>query len=167
MTTLDQSHALHSTFREKTLEHAFVGELLRSLWTRGIRDAEVLTADVDAAGYDLVVEAKGVMRHIQLKSTTVGGRTSRQKVHTKLAEKPSGCVVWMWVDPDTLSFESWGWFGSDPGDPLPDLANYPVAKHTKGDASGVKAERQSIRTVPKGAFDRLASIDALTDRLFG
>ena len=47
--------AAHSSAREKVLEHLFVGELLRCLWRRGIRNMEVLRAEVDMGGYDLVM----------------------------------------------------------------------------------------------------------------
>ncbi len=61
-----QSHFLHSSFREKTLEHVFIGDCLRRLWAKRVWEAEVLKAEVDAAGYDLVMKVSGVLRHIQL-----------------------------------------------------------------------------------------------------
>jgi hypothetical protein len=54
--TLDTSHFLQSSLREKLLEHLFIGELLRRLWRLGRRDIEVLRAEIDASGYDLVLE---------------------------------------------------------------------------------------------------------------
>lgn len=59
----------HSSAREKVLEHLFVGDLLRCLWRRGIRNMEVLRAEVDMGGYDLVLEANRVLRYVQLKSS--------------------------------------------------------------------------------------------------
>ena len=38
----DHPDSSHSAFREKTLEHLFIGEVLRRLGLKGVRDAEVL-----------------------------------------------------------------------------------------------------------------------------
>jgi len=46
----DDSQFLHSSLREKVLEHLFVGDLLRCLWRPGRRDIELLRAEVDYAG---------------------------------------------------------------------------------------------------------------------
>jgi len=67
--TEDPAQTHHFVLREKLLEHLFLSELLRPLWRQGRRDMEVLRAEVDGAGYDLVVECNGVLRHIQLKSS--------------------------------------------------------------------------------------------------
>ena len=72
----DSAHFLESGLREKVIEHLFVGDLLRCLWRRGSRDIEVLRAEVDRAGYDLVLESNGVLRQVQLKASYLGARTS-------------------------------------------------------------------------------------------
>ncbi len=43
-------HFLHSSLREKVIEHLFVGEVLKALWRSGNRDFEVLRAEVDRGG---------------------------------------------------------------------------------------------------------------------
>ena len=50
---------------------------------------------------------------------------------------------------------------------LPSLDEYKVAKHTKGNALGIKAERPNLREVPKRHFQKVATIDDLVDKLFG
>ena len=65
----DDVDYLHSSLREKLLEHVFVADLLRYLWQQGRRDMEVLRGEVDYGGHDLVLECNGAMRHVQLKST--------------------------------------------------------------------------------------------------
>ena len=47
-------HFLKSRYREKVVEHIFVGELLRYLWARGMDGVEILTPEVDASGYDIL-----------------------------------------------------------------------------------------------------------------
>jgi hypothetical protein len=161
------AHSLLSSYREALLEHLFIGELLRLLWTCGPVVAEVMKPQVDDAGYDMVVECNGVTRHIQLKSSFSGSKTARQKVHLKLGEKPSGCVIWIMFDPQTLGLGPFRWFGGTPGEPLPDLQKFRVARHTKGDATGYKAERPMLRLIPKGSFRNVDSIAELVELLFG
>ena len=163
----NRSHSTHSTFREKTLEHIFVGECLRCLWLRGRRTAEVLYADVDGAGYDIVFDVDGVLRHIQLKSSHREAKTATQKVNKKLTKKPSGCVVWMKFDKDNLDLGPFLWFGGAPNQRLPDLSTFRDAKHTKGNARGKKLMRKDIVDVPKSRFSDFKTIDLLVEQLFG
>lgn len=123
--------------------------------------------EVDNSGYDIIAESNGIIRHIQLKASYRGGKTSRQKIHTKLAEKPSGCVVWIVFDEETLELGPFRFFGSPPGEPLPDLSGKKVAKHTKGDQDGYKAERPNIRELNKGDFVEYQTVAALNTVLFG
>jgi hypothetical protein len=160
------AHFLESGLREKVIEHLFVGDLLRSLWCQGSRDIEVLRAEVDRAGYDLVLESNGVLRHVQLKASYRSAKTARVGININLARKPSGCVLWIWFDPDTMDLGPFLWFGGQPGEPLPSLGDR-VGKHTKGDRTGLKAERPNIRILAKGRFSVLATMDDVTQALFG
>ncbi len=160
------SHYLHSTLRERIVEHVFVGDALRRLWQRGVTDVEVLRSEFDAGGYDLVMSHRRIVRHIQFKTSTVGGKAASIKAGLKLMEKPSGCILWIVVTPG-LDLQSYLWFGGPPGDPLPDIAGMKVAKHTKGNADGLKAERPNQRIIPRSRFERLDSLDDILERLFG
>lgn len=159
-------HTAHSSTREKVLEHLFVGDLLRCLWRKGARDVEVLRAEVDKDGYDIVVEANGVIRHVQLKSSHGKAKTQHVGINTVLAGKPSGCVVWMHFDPQTMALGPFLSFGAEPGAPLPPLGDK-VAKHSKGNAQGVKTERPNIRLLKRNVFEVLPTIGAVGERLFG
>lgn len=163
-----------SSFREKLLEHVFVSELLQEAWlNRKPQMVEVLRSEVDSSGYDLVLECNGVVRHVQLKSSRDGAKTSRQNVNVKLAKKPCGCVVWLNFaeagTPKRVKL-SYLFFGGRPGEPLCDdetLRGFQITKHTKGDATGHKAERPGSRVVPKSAFTKIASTRELLEKLFG
>ena len=155
-----------SSYREAVLEHLFVGELLRTLWLQGVH-AEVLRPFVDDAGYDLVVDANRITRHIQLKSSFQHATTARQKVHQNLGLKPSGCIVWLRFNEATLCFHEYLWFGNPPGQPLPNLCGFDIAKQTKGNASGWKAPIPSMRVIPKGQFVRISNMNQLAETLFG
>jgi hypothetical protein len=160
-------HSEKSSYREKLLEHLFIGEVLRHLWCQGVTCAEFLRPEVDSGGYDLVIACNRVIRHVQLKSSFRDASTGRQSVNVRLAEKPSGCVVWVVFDARTLALGPFLWFGGPPGEPLPDISPYPVARHTKGNAQGVKAERPNIRVLTRAAFEPVASVPELVRRLFG
>jgi len=156
----------HSAGLEKVLEHRLIAELTTRLWLEGCRDFEVLRSEVDANGYDLVVEAKGVLRHIQLKSMRKGGKKQHVSVNMRLAAKPAGCVVWYDYDPDTLRLGPFRWFGSIPGLGLPDPGDR-VAKHSKGDATGSKNSKPGHRVLRKSRFILVEGIADLVPFLFG
>jgi hypothetical protein len=69
----DAAHFADSSARENLIEHVFLGELLRGLWRKSVRDLEVLRPEVDSGGYDLALEFRGMTRHMQLKSSYRGG----------------------------------------------------------------------------------------------
>ena len=159
-------HFEHSSFREKLIEHLFIGEMLKLSWLKDDCQLEVMKPEVDNAGCDVVLEDNNIIRHIQLKTSKTGGKTSRQNINTRLANKPSGCIVWIVFDENTLELCSFYFFGAGAGKPLTGLENAKIAKHTKANADGVKAERPNIRTINKGQFDRYDSIEALYNVLF-
>lgn len=162
-----QNHSLRSSHREALLEHLFAGEVMKCLWMRGDWRLEVLKPQVDDGGYDLVLEANRVVRHIQLKTSFHGSTVGKTKINTLLAAKPSGCVIFAWFDRQTFEFVSFAFFGGAPGAPLPDVSGMKVGRHTKGNAEGVKAERPGIREIPLRRFEKLANIESLVTRLFG
>ncbi len=164
---MSQQDVFHSSRREKLIEHLFVGEVLRSLWRDGIYEADVLRAETDAAGYDVVIEVGAISRHIQLKSSARSSKTSSQKVHLELGKKSGGCVIWIQFDADTMTLGPYLWFGSKPGKPLPDITGFPVAKQTRGNRDGEKSARPNIRVINKGKFEKVATISDLIHLLFG
>lgn len=161
---------LKSNFYEQLVEHAFISELLQEAWFRYDKTVEVLRSEIDTSGYDLLLECNGVIRHVQLKNSIVGSKTAYQKINIALSKKPSGCVVWLVREEDKSKNRvnlNYLYFGDVPGKPLPSLKTFKVAKHTKGDAKGVKKERPLIRQVPKSKFIELTGIDELLGKLFG
>jgi hypothetical protein len=166
MNTSPTAPYLASSRLEKLLEHRFLAALGTHLWCRGTRDSDILHSEVDAHGHDLVIECQGTIRHIQLKAMVRGGKRRDVGVAVALAQRPSGCVVWMEYDPLTLDLGSFLWFGSEPGEPLPAPGGR-IARHTKGNAAGVKAKRPGLRLVRRSAFERIDDIGVLAERLFG
>jgi hypothetical protein len=148
------------------LEHLFAGSLMRHFWLREFQRVEMLTSRVDDAGYDLVLEANGIIRHIQLKSSTHAAPT-RVLVNKALAEKPSGCVLWMHADPDTLELGPFFYFGGDPGEPLPDVEDFAIGRRATPNAAGDKPPRKNTRGITKDHFTKLESIEEVAAYLFG
>lgn len=155
-----------SSLREKLIEHVFVGDLLRHLWRQNAFDVEVLRAEVDRGGYDLVFECNRIIRHVQFKSSHRGAKTSEVAVNLKLVAKPSGCVIWVLFDQDTLQLGPFLWFGGAPGEPLPSVGDK-VARHSKGNALGRKVERPNLRVVRRKRFTVLATMEDVIAALFG
>ncbi|WP_156392872.1 hypothetical protein [Rhizobium sp. Root1220] len=83
-----------------------------------------------------------------------------------MAEKPSGCVVWIFVD-DALNLKAFRWFRGREARPLPNIADMKVLKHTKGNARGTKSERQGHRVIRQSNFDIINGMDDLLRRLLG
>lgn len=161
-----KEHSQHSSYRETLIEHLFVGELLKFAWKNKNFSLEVAKPEVDNSGYDLIIEANGIVRHTQLKAAFAGSRTARQNISLSLQAKPSGCVVWVFFNPETLELGPYLFFGAPPGEPLPSIKGYATGKHTKGDATGFKAERPNIRVINKGSFAVHQTIESLYDTLF-
>lgn len=61
-------HFLQSSYREKLIEHLFIGELLKYSWAKRGCALAIAKPEVDNGGYDVVAEDRNVVRHIQLKA---------------------------------------------------------------------------------------------------
>lgn len=155
----------HSVLREKVVEHIFLAELSRALLLDLRTPFEVLRAEFDASGYDMAIEAGGRLRHVQLKATASTGSRASVDVQLALADKPGGCVVWIYVDPQTLALGPFLWFGGEPGRPLPPLGDREV-RHSRGDATGAKKVRAGLRRLPRGSFTRFDAIRELAMAMF-
>lgn len=154
--------SIYSTLRERIVEHVFVGEALRALWRRGITDIEVFRSEFDAHGYDLAFSRGAIVRHIQFKTQKKGAVS----VSLSLATKPSGCVILIGVDKH-LNLTDFRWFGGLPGQQLPDIAGFKVPRRATHTKEGKRPPRQKHRNVPRGAFERLATMDDVLTKLFG
>jgi hypothetical protein len=136
------------------------------MWGNGRRDIEVLKSEVDRGGYDVVLEANGVIRHVQLKSSFRGSKVREVDVSTKLLRKPGGCILWLEFDPENLAIERFFWFGGRAGSPLPDLG-LRISRHSRGNSEGEKNERPIHRVLTRGRFEALANIGVAVEKLFG
>ena len=136
---------------------------MKHLWLRGDWRLEILKPQADDSGYDLVLEANAIIRHVQLKASFRGSTVRETSINTALAVKPSGCVVFLWFDKDTLDLGPFAFFGAGAGEPLPDISALKTGRHTRGK----KQERPAIRAIPLSKLEKVATIDQIVARLFG
>lgn len=147
------------------LEHLFLGELLRYIWQHFPNDPspEVMSAGVDDSGYDIVLEWRGVLRHIQLKGRA--GQGAYIRVNRVLSRKPAGCVVLLSCGQDLASIK-YSLIGASPPGPL-DLTPYRKAKRLRANRLGIKAETLSTCLIPVSAFEPRLEMADLVKALFG
>jgi len=160
-------HFLRSSYREMLLEHLLAGEIMKHLWLAGHSSLEILKPLVDDSGYDIVLESGNIVRHVQLKASFRGSTIRQFNISRNLSTKPSGCVVCIRFDRDTLELGPFSFFGRAPGEPLPDLTQFKTTRHSKGNAQGIKNLRPNLRSVPLSQFEVVATIPELVERLFG
>jgi hypothetical protein len=156
----------HSVLREKVLEHIFVAELSKVLLLEMKLPFEILRAEFDGSGYDLVVETENATRRIQLKAMRLGGKRAHVNINLALTSKPGGCVVWFNADEENLAMGPFHWLGPSPDRKLV-LPESRAAFHSKGNAQGRKLKRERLRTVNKGKFWKIETMSELGEALFG
>jgi hypothetical protein len=166
ITEPETSHYEESSAREKLVEHVFLGELLRGLWRKNVRDLEVLRPEVDGGGYDLALEHRGLIRHVQLKSSHRNAKRATITANVKLVDRPSACILWIYFDPDTMLLWPYLWFGGAPKEKIPSFG-VKVARHTKHNAQGKKGDHRGHRVIAKRHFTRLDTIDEVIQKLIG
>jgi hypothetical protein len=165
----ETSDSVHSTLRERIVEHLFVGEALRWLWVHRKADlahVEVLRSEFDAGGYDLVMSYKKIVRHIQFKSTLVTGKRANIAASLKLMDKPNGCIIWIFITKE-LKLHEYRWLGNPPEQPFLDINDMKPAKHAKGNAQGKKAKKPQHRIIAKAKFSKPCDLDEIMKHLFG
>jgi hypothetical protein len=162
---MPEKDSIYSTLRERIVEHAFVGDALRFLWRNGVVDVEVLRSEFDAHGYDLVMAQGRVVRHIQFKTGT-SKKPGDVSVSLALADKPSGCVIWIRVT-EHLDMGPFFWFGGAPGEPLPPMDGYEIPLRATHNKKGERPPRRNHRLVPSTRFEELEKMEDVLTRLFG
>jgi hypothetical protein len=166
-TAVHEIHFLRSSYREMLIEHLFAGELMRHYWQRKESLLEVAKPQVDDGGYDLIIEANGEMRHVQLKSSHQNSRLRETNVALSLANKPGGCVIVVRFEEESLKLGPFHFFGGRPGEPMPDIRGYKVTRNTRRNKEGGRNERPAHRTIPLSKFEVIPDIFRLAERLFG
>jgi hypothetical protein len=153
----------YSTFFEQMIGHVFIAELLQEAWYGFHERVEVLKAEVDSYGYDVVLECNGRLRYTQLKAGLSAGEVT---VNVGLANKPGGCVVWIFREENRTTRRMklrYLFFGGRGRKRLPSLGDMDFGRHTRG----AKNERPNIRVIKKGHFVPIKDTRELVKMLFG
>lgn len=161
----DNWEQTESSFVEKLVEHVIVAELLQEAWFGHRASLEVARAEVDRGGYDVILSMGSVTRHVQLRASKLGAKRGEHTIHTRLAEKPSGCVVWAFYEiiDDRIRL-TYRFFGGSPGEPLPELGDR-RGKRT-GSGKDARKPRENTRVVGRGRFEEPTDAKGLLEHLF-
>ncbi len=147
----------HRGFFERMVEQRVVADLMLDAWRDGER-LDVLDTAADDAGYSLVLERGGLIRHVVLHATVSSEEVTEVAVALSLAERPAGCVIWAEVTDSPQGLDvGYRWFGGHPGDPAPPLDGFPSRRD----------DGPPFALLPRGAFTGVPSVHALSKRLFG
>ena len=147
--TADDTY-LKPTFYEQFVEHVFVSEVLQKCGTVLGRLPRCCDREIDAFGYDLVFDCNGVEWHVQLKTSKHDAKASGQKVNVALAEKPYGCVVWIFRHEGQgtkrmiLTYRLFEC--GKARKPPQSLGGFKVAKHAKRNAQGNRRKERQFES---------------------
>ena len=84
-------------------------------------------------------------------------------VNVGLERAPSGCVIWINVNPRDLELKPFWWYGEAPGKPLLSMRDFRFGKQPRGE----KRDRLSVRSIPQSKFTRLDTVAEIVQKLFG
>jgi len=115
----------NSTYFENLMEHRFLHDIGVELV---LRDPPVminiLKAEVDRFGFDLVLSVDSVTRHLQMKTRSGNQTQNPYEISEALWEIPGATVIWMCYDQQTLEPNGYWCLGS----PIPDKEQFKEGK---------------------------------------
>ncbi len=145
--------AHNSRFFENLMEHRFLFDLARDLVLRDPpRLMNILKAEVDMFGFDLVLSVANIVRNVQVKARSGKPANTPYDIAETIWNTSGGCVVWILYS--AIELEPASYFMLS--DPLPLLDRFRVSE--RGGFPKVKMQQ---------ANHRRFSISGLADRLFG
>lgn len=154
------SYSIDSSYIEKIIEHIFLSEILTIAWKMSKKKINVIRPEVDNSGYDLILECNGIMKFIQLKSSSEN--IKKQNINSKLFEKKEFAVILAIVDKEEMNIKEYYYYA----DKNIVVTKLKSAKHNKANSKGVKTERPNIKEIPNSGFVKLNSIMELLEKLF-
>jgi hypothetical protein len=146
--------AHNSTFFENLMEHRFLHDIGVSLVSRvAPKMVNILRAEVDRFGFDLVLSVDATTRHLQMKTRSGNPPNNPYQISEALWAINGASVVWMCYDQTTL--EPTGYWTL--GVPMPAIEFFPLA-----DRVGYRNVRMQDCPEPT----KNLNIHQLADRLF-
>ena len=159
----------NSLYFEKLVEHRFISDMMTYCLYKKEIALEIIHAEIDTNGYDLILSYKNINRYIQLKTSEENSTTSSQKINLLITKKENPCIIWIIRHYDNnindFRFKYLFW-GSNIKEPLPDIGKYRIAKHPKANSLGIKKLRPNIKEIPRKDFIEFNTIEKLFEKLF-
>jgi hypothetical protein len=159
----------NSLYFEKLIEHRFISDIMAYCWYKKNETLEIIHAEIDNNGYDLLLCYKNIDRYIQLKTSEEKSTTSQQNINLSIISKKNPCIVWIVrkfdLNKNDFVFKYLFW-GSKIGEPLPNVEKLKTSKRTTANSKGVKKERENFRIITKKDFIEFSNIEKLFEQLF-
>jgi hypothetical protein len=160
--------AERSSHVENVLTHALVAAVAQDLWHRDPWvSLQIFQAEVDNAGFDLVLGCAGVMRYIQVKQVHVKGAASKFSIRLDFSLLPGSCAVVVVHEAESLEIDHFLFFGGHADEPMPSIKHQRSTKVPgRRNAVGERKVRLHYRDVPRKNFVGPLTAHDLVDRLF-
>lgn len=160
--------AERSSYVENVLRHALIAELSSIVWNHDPFAAlQVFNAEVDDAGFDVVLGLGTRIRYVQLKQTHDRKVPRHCSVRLSFSALPGSCVVLMSHTVTELRLTQFRFFGGRPGEPMESIAGLRLSTLPgRRGAAGERKTRANYRDVPVGTFEGPYSAEQLLDVLF-
>jgi hypothetical protein len=168
-TNYKKALAERSSHVENVLTHAFIASVAQDLWHRDPWiPLQVFQAEVDDAGFDLVLGCETSIRYIQIKQVHSGKLANKKfSIRLDFSRLAGSCVIVIVHSEDKLAAEHYLFFGSSPGEPMPSIDNSKAPKAPgRRSATGERKVRAHYREVSRNRFSGPHTIDALFELLF-
>lgn len=160
--------AERSSYVENVLRHALIADLSSVVWSRDPSlELQVFNAEVDNAGFDVVLGLGSQVRYIQLKQTHDQKVPTHCSVRLSFSTLPGSCVVLMSHTITELRLTEFRFFGGPPGEPMASITELRMSKLPgRRTISGERKTRTNYRDVPVRSFAGPYSAAQLLDVLF-
>lgn len=165
---LISSLSTNSSYVENVLTHHLIAELSSELWQRGKRLA-IFNAEVDDAGFDLVLGCEQQLRYVQIKQKHSEGKAASFSVRLDFSKLPGSCVVVIVYDRAQLRIKNFLFYGGIASDPMPSVETFPSSKLPgRVDSAGMKRLRPHYRDISRREFTSVTApqlVDLLFDKV--
>ena len=160
--------AERSSYVENVLVHRLVSSLAGELWRRDPTvPLHIFNAEVDDAGFDLVLAWSDKLRYIQVKQVHLKGHTRKFSVRLEFTRLPGSCVVVVVHSESDLEVDHYLFFGGSPSVPMPSVENEKASvSPIKRGEDGKKKVRPHYRDIPRKRFSGPLNTGELLDALF-
>ena len=160
--------AERSSYVENVLIHRLVSSLAGEMWRRNPNvPLHIFNAEVDDAGFDLVLACVDKLRYIQVKQVHSNGSASKFSVRLEFTRLPGSCVVIVVHSESTLEVEHYLFFGGLADEPMPSVEGEKMSvSPIKRGEDRKKKVRPHYRDIPRKKFSGPLNTGELLDALF-